>query len=63
MKGNVMVKSAAILTIKDAANMSKKGKQDIANWLRKQAKALIKDGHLYHKKIVIRYLYSGRKAK
>lgn len=57
------MKSAAILTIKDAANMTKKGKKNIADWLRKQAKALIKDGHLYHKKIVIRYLYSDKKGK
>jgi len=30
--------------------MSKKGKKNIAEWLRNQAKALIKDGHLYSKK-------------
>jgi len=52
-----MEKSAAVLTIKNAGNMSKKGKKNIADWLRKQAKALIKDGHLYSKKIIIRYLY------
>jgi hypothetical protein len=57
-----MYKSAAILTIKDADKITKKGKKDIADWLRKQAKALIKDGHLYHKKIIIRYLYSDKKG-
>ena len=50
-------KSAAILTINDAANMTKKGKRQIASWLHRQADALIRDGHLYHKVIRIRYLY------
>lgn len=49
--------SAAILTIYKASEMTTKGKKQIADWLRKQAKALIKDGHLYAKKTVIRYLY------
>jgi hypothetical protein len=52
-----MSKCAAYLRIKDAGNMSEKGKKEIAAWLRRQAKALIKDGHLYGKNIVIRYLY------
>jgi hypothetical protein len=41
----------------DAPNMTPKSKRDIANWLRKQAKALIKDGNLYSPKCISRYLY------
>lgn len=55
-----VTKSAAILTIKDAANMTARGKRQIANWLRRQAQALIKDGSLYAKKCVIRYRYAER---
>jgi hypothetical protein len=51
------IESAAILTIKDADCMSKKGKQSVAKWLRRQADALIKDGHLYSKRMICRYLY------
>lgn len=50
-------KSAAILTIKDAANMTPKDRQAIRNRLYKQADALVTNGHLYHKNIQIRYLY------
>lgn len=50
-------KSAAILTIKDAPNMSAKGKKEIAEWLRRQAKMLIKDGDKYAKNFTARYLY------
>ena len=56
-----MIKTAAVLTIKDAANMTAKGKKQIAKWLRKQADDLIKDGHLYHKTIRIRYYYEDKK--
>lgn len=52
-----MAKSAAILTIKDAPDMTEQGRRDIASWLRKQAKALVEDGKMYSKKTVIRYLY------
>jgi hypothetical protein len=52
-----MAKVAAVLTINRASDMTKKNKNNIADWLRKQAKALIKDGHLYSKRIRIRYLY------
>lgn len=50
-------KSAAILTIKDAPNMSKKGKAAIAKWLNQCAKNLVKDGHLYSNRFTARYLY------
>lgn len=50
-------KSAAILTIKDADIMTKKGRRQIAKWLEQQAESLIKDGHLYSKNFRARYLY------
>jgi hypothetical protein len=53
--------SAAILTIKEANNMTKKGKKQIANWLRQQADNLEKDGHLYAENFRARYLYATNK--
>jgi hypothetical protein len=50
-------KSAAILTIKDAPNMSEKGKKEVAEWLKRQAKMLIKEGDNYAKNFTARYLY------
>jgi len=50
-------KSAAILTIKKASDMSLRGKKDIAEWLRNQAKNLLKHGKLYSDKFTARYLY------
>jgi hypothetical protein len=35
-------KSAAVLTIKDAADMSTRGARDVAKWLRRQADMLEK---------------------
>jgi hypothetical protein len=57
LRKEMSVKTAAALKIKQASKMSKQGKKDIAQWLRKQATALIKDGHLYHDDITIRYQY------
>ena len=50
-------KSAAILTIKGAAKMSPEGRRAIAQWIKKQADALVKDGLLYSGKFTARYLY------
>jgi hypothetical protein len=50
-------KSAAILTIKNAEKMTKKGRADIADWLRKQARFLTKHGDKYAKGFRARYLY------
>jgi hypothetical protein len=52
------LKSAAIVTIRDAEHMTAKGRRDIAAWLRKQADALVKDGKLYAKRFTARYLYA-----
>lgn len=40
-------KSAAVLTIKEASKMTKKGRKDIATWLRRQADLLLKHGDQY----------------
>ena len=49
--------AAAILTIWEASNMSDKGKKAIAEWLRQQAKNLLKDGKNYSKRFTARYMY------
>jgi hypothetical protein len=50
-------KSAAVLTIFDADIMTKKGKNDIAQWLRRQASLLLRDGDKYARRFRARYLY------
>jgi triphosphoribosyl-dephospho-CoA synthetase len=40
-------KSAAVLTIFDAGKMTKKGRRDIAKWLRQHAEDLLSDGDNY----------------
>ena len=50
-------RSAAIVTIKDAPSMSKRGRRAIATWLRKHANWLEQDGDKYSKRFVGRYLY------
>jgi hypothetical protein len=51
------IKSAAILTVKDAPAMTKRGRRAIANWLRKQADFLEHDGKALAKRFTARYLY------
>lgn len=50
-------RSAAVLTIKDAAEMTPDGRKRIAEWLRHCAKALPKDGANYAPRFRARYLY------
>lgn len=51
-------KSAAILTIKEPGLMSARGRRTIAEWLRRQAKMLVKDGDRYTEgRFTARYLY------
>ena len=49
--------SAAILTIKDAKNMTKKGRREIAAWLKRQADFLEQEGNLFSSRFTARYLY------
>ena len=50
-------KSAAIVTVHHAHNMTKKGRKDIAKWLRRQADFLEQDGDKYAARFTARYLY------
>ena len=52
-------KSAAIVTIKDAPSMSKRGRKAIAKWLRQHADWLEADGDKYSKRFTGRYLYAS----
>lgn len=51
-------KSAAIVTIKDAPKMSKRGRNAIANWLERQARFLRSDGKMFSNRFTARYIYS-----
>jgi hypothetical protein len=50
-------KSAAVLTIKDAGNMTPEGRKEVADWLRQCAKTLVKHGKDYAPRFRARYLY------
>jgi len=50
-------KSAAILTIKDANRMTKKGRLEVAAWLKRQAAFLASHGQEYSPRFTARYLY------
>lgn len=50
-------KSAAIVTIRNASEMTKRGRKQIANWLRKHADWLEESGHHYSARFTGRYLY------
>jgi len=57
-----MTKTAAIVTIKKASKMSPLGRQEIARWLRNQAKWLVKHGPEYCDTFHAKYYYeSGKK--
>lgn len=49
--------SAAILTVKRAAEMTPKGRREIAKWLRRHADMLVRDGKDYSARFTGRYLY------
>ena len=50
-------KSAAILTVKDGHKMTRKGRKDIAAWLRRQASFLERHGDQFSGRFTARYLY------
>jgi hypothetical protein len=52
------LKSAAILTIKDADKMTKKGRENIAKWLRRNANNLEELGKDYVGNFRSKYLYN-----
>lgn len=57
------VKSAAVVTIHDAPNMSKAGRKRIAKWLRSRADLLENHGDLMAKRCVMRWLYDVSEEK
>jgi hypothetical protein len=57
MKTTKKHKSAAVLTVFDAPKMTAKGRRDIANWLRKQADFVLRDGASFADRFTARYLY------
>lgn len=50
-------KSAAIVTIKNAPKMNKRGRKKIAAWLRGRAALLEKHGDLMASRFTSRYIY------
>ena len=50
-------KSAAIVTIHKPDKMTKKGRKQIANWLRSRAVLLEKHGDLMASRFTARYIY------
>lgn len=50
-------KSAAVLTIKDAPDMTPRGRREVAAWLRQQADFLVSDGEHFAPRFRARYLY------
>lgn len=50
-------KSAAIVTIRDAARMTARGRRDVAAWLRRTASFLVKHGDQYSSRFTGRYMY------
>lgn len=50
-------KSAAVVTIKDAGKMTKKGRREVAAWLRKTAETLTKYGDELAPTFRARYIY------
>jgi hypothetical protein len=50
-------KSAAIITVKDAPEMTKRGRRQVASWMRKQADFLEFEGKAFSKRFTARYLY------
>ena len=54
-------KSAAVVTIRGALDMTPDGRKAIATWLRKQATNLVKHGKDYAGGFQARYLYQDGK--
>ncbi len=57
MKRKHTEKSAAVVTIKDASKMTKKGRAEVAAWLRKTAATLTRYGDDLAPTFRARYLY------
>lgn len=53
--------AAAIITIRNAGEMSARGRRRLADWLRRHAAFLLKHGKDYSGRFVGRYLYEAPK--
>ena len=51
------VRCAAVVTVRDAAKWTKKGRGEVAAWLRRQAASLEQSGEVYTGTCRMRYLY------
>jgi predicted HicB family RNase H-like nuclease len=51
-----MGKIIAILEIKDVAKMTEEGRKEVSDWLKRQAKELIKEGKDYDKRFKACYI-------
>jgi len=56
------IKSAAVLTIKNVSKMSARGRGDIVNWLRHQARMFLKQGDEYSDNFRARYLFRSKEG-
>jgi hypothetical protein len=63
MNCKVREKSAAVLTVFDAAEMSPAGAESVARWLEKQARFLRRHNHECAKRFVARYVYDPDAAR
>jgi hypothetical protein len=52
-------KSAAVVTVFRADEMTSRGRKQVAAWLRQQASMLEKEGKNYAKRFTGRYLYAA----
>lgn len=50
-------RAAAIITIRDAARMTARGRRNVADWLVRQARFLREHGQEYSDRFTGRYLY------
>lgn len=51
-------KSAVVLTIRDAAKMTPEGRRDIARWLDRQKRFLLKHSQELSSRFTARYIYN-----
>lgn len=56
-------RTAAILTIRNAPNMTKRGRKLVADWMRRCADTFEADGQAYSLLFTARYLYDPEKPR
>lgn len=58
-KSKKETKAAAVITIRDAADMTPSGRKSIALWMRRQADFLVREGDNLSNRYTARYLYDA----